>query len=174
MNRSLVNFWLNACLLVAYVLLLWSSTVLHLVFPPGPQAGGWSLWGATYLQWRGLQFAILVVLTLGILWHVMLHWSWVCGIVSTKILRSRGRVDEGSQTLAGVAALILVLVIVGSLTAVAFLTIRRPDPESRGIARIDGSRTRHLSCHLQTMAGMHGNTRRTVFPDSPCGSSGRV
>lgn len=137
MNRPLVNFWLNACLLVAYVLLLWSSTVLHFVFPPGPQAGGWTLWGAGYLQWRGLQFGILVVLTLGILWHVMLHWSWVCGIVSTKILRGRGRPDEGSQTLAGVAALIVLLVIVGTLTAAAFLTIRRPEPGSSHAARVE-------------------------------------
>jgi hypothetical protein len=136
MNRTLVNFWLNTGLLFAYVALFWSSIVLHVVFPPGPDAAGWTLWGWSYLDWRGFQFANVVLLTLGILLHVMLHWSWVCGVISTKIRRSRTRPDDGTQTLYGVGLLIVLLVLIGSATAAARLSLRSPH---RGAAGAEGS-----------------------------------
>lgn len=130
MNRTLINFWLNAGLLLTFLALVWSSTVLHVVFPPGPEAAGWTLWGGSYLEWRGFQFANIVILTLGILLHVMLHWSWVCGVVATKIRRTSSRPDDGTQTLYGVGLLIVVLFVLGGATAAARLSLKAPHRES--------------------------------------------
>lgn len=131
MNRTLVNFCVDTGLLIAYALLVWSSTVLHLVFPAGIEAAGWTIWGWDYLAWRGFQFANLVVLTLGVLLHVMLHWNWVCGVIATRFLRDRSRMDSGTQTLYGVGLLILLLALIGAATVTAKLSLQSPHREKR-------------------------------------------
>ena len=128
-SKTIVNFWLDTLLLVLFVTYCWSSVVLHFVFPPGTQALGWTLWGRDYVWWRDVQFGILCVLALAILIHVMLHWSWVCGVVSSRFARKKEGAaarDDGSRTLWGVGLLILVVNLVGLGIAVAALTIQSP------------------------------------------------
>jgi hypothetical protein len=127
MSRTHINFVLDSLLLVTFTALIWSSTIVRFVFPPGPEAKGWSLWGLTYDHWETIQFAMVGVLTLGVLIHVMLHWSWVCGVIATKLARDKkAKIDEGSQTLYGVGLLIVIFNILGLAIAVAALTIHRP------------------------------------------------
>lgn len=124
-QRALINFWLDASLLALFVGLIWVSVVVRFVFPPGPLAAGWRLWGYTFDEWAGMQFALLALLTLGILVHVMLHWSWVCGIAAAMMASTkRARIDEGLQTIYGVGFLIFLLAIVGIGVAAASLMIR--------------------------------------------------
>lgn len=123
-SRAMVNFWLDAALLMLLVALIWTSLVLRFVFPPGPLAKGWRLWGYTYDAWAELQFGILATLTLGVLLHVMLHWSWVCGILATRFSRNKGRIDEGLQTIYGVGLLIFLLTLLGVGVALASLNIQ--------------------------------------------------
>ncbi|MEY4176881.1 MAG: hypothetical protein RLY70_455 [Planctomycetota bacterium] len=127
MSRTLVNFLLDAALLVAFVLLVWSSVVVRFVFPPGPSATGWKLWGYDFDQWAGLQFGLVATLLAGVVVHVMLHWSWVCGVLASHLSRDRKRrVDEGLQTIYGVGLLIAVLATIGVGVGAAVLTIRPP------------------------------------------------
>jgi hypothetical protein len=59
----------------------------------------------------------------------MLHWSWVCGVVITKILRRPAReakLDDGVQTLWGVGVLIVVLNLLAALVGLAYLTVKPP------------------------------------------------
>lgn len=123
-QRALINFWLDATLLALFVGLIWVSVVLRFVFPPGPLAAGWRLWGYTFDEWAGMQFGLLGVFTLGILVHVMLHWSWVCSISAAMMASTkRAKIDEGLQTIYGVGLLILILTVVGIGVAVASLLI---------------------------------------------------
>jgi hypothetical protein len=125
-SKPLVNFWLDVALLVIFVGMVWVSVLLRFVFPPGPLATGWKLWGYSFDDWAGVQFGLLATLTLGILVHVMLHWSWVCGIIATRIVRSKqARLDEGLQTIYGVALLIFLLLVVGVGLALGSLMIER-------------------------------------------------
>jgi hypothetical protein len=127
MSRTVVNFLLDTVLLVAFVLLVWCSVVVRFVFPPGPSATGWKLWGYDFDQWAGLQFSLVGALFVGILVHVMLHWSWVCGVLASRLSRDRkGRVDEGLQTIYGVALLIAVLATIGVGVGAAVLSVRPP------------------------------------------------
>jgi len=118
---------LDAALLVVFVLLCGTAVIVRFVFPPGPAAKGWMLWGLDYDAWSGIQFGLLATLAGGILVHVMVHWSWVCNVLSSRFLRGDGgRVDDGLQTIYGVGLLIVLLNVIGITVAAAMLTIRGP------------------------------------------------
>jgi hypothetical protein len=129
MSRTTVNFLLDALLLVIFLSLVWVSLVIRLLFPPGTNAAGYTLWGVTYDGWCQFQFVLLSFIVLAILLHVMMHWSWVCGVVTNRLSRIKGqsvRLDEGSQTLYGVAMLIGILSILGAALVAAYLSLQAP------------------------------------------------
>lgn len=123
---SWINLVLDAALLVAFTALCFAAVVVRFVFPPGPAAAGWTLWGLDYDAWGGIQFALLAILAAGILVHVMLHWSWVCNVVASRLAGRGARLDEGLQTIYGVGLLIGLLLAIGSALAVATLSVRGP------------------------------------------------
>lgn len=126
-TRTKVNFCLDGLLLVNLVVLGWVSVVTRFIFPPGPASVGWSLWGLNYDHWATVQFASLAVFYVGILLHVMLHWSWVCNVVSVWCapLR-REKPDDGVQTIYGVGFMIILLGMVGIALAAAVFSLVRP------------------------------------------------
>lgn len=128
MSRTIVNFWLDTLMLLLFLTLIWSSVVIRYVFPAYVDAAGWRLWGGGYAQWLDFQFVVLCLLALGVLLHLMLHWNWVCGVVTSRFLRrkEKGRVDDGSRTIVGVGMLIVLLNLMGIGIAAAALTIQGP------------------------------------------------
>jgi hypothetical protein len=71
----------------------------------------------------GLQFGLLAALAAGNLVHVMFHWSWVCNLIASRLV-TRGRVDDGMQTIYGVVLLNVLRNVLGVFVAAAVLTIR--------------------------------------------------
>ena len=128
LSMSVVNFWLDTTILVALLFLGWIAAVLEFLFPAPTLAGGWTLWGLTYDQWHDIEFASLCVFALGVLVHVMLHWTWVCSVVFAQILHSKDRPDEGKQTIYGVVVLAALLHIIGAGVIIALFFIHRPPP----------------------------------------------
>ena len=127
MSRTSLNFLLDTLLLVVFSTLVFSAVVVRFVFPPASDARGWLLWGLNYDQWSTVQFAIIAIMTLGVLVHVMLHWSWVCGVVTTRLARSsKAKLDNGTQTIYGVALMIVILNVLGLAIAIAALSIQSP------------------------------------------------
>ena len=130
-SKTIVNFAVDASLLVLVLSLLFTAAVLRFVFPVPSASAGWTLWGRGYDAWANFQFALVSVLGLAILLHVMLHWSWVCGVIVTKLLRRSGAkntLDEGQQTLWGVGMLIVVVNILGLMIGLAYLMVQSPVP----------------------------------------------
>lgn len=125
-SRVLLNFWLDATLLVTVLFIAWISTVLHLVFPAPTTADGWVLWGLSFDQWRDVQSTALCICALLALEHVVLHWNWVCSTIATRIFRVKKRPDEGSQAVYGVGTFIVVLTVVFGGVIAAMLTVRQP------------------------------------------------
>jgi hypothetical protein len=123
---SEINLLLDAALLVVFVALCAAAVIVRFVFPPGPAAKGWTLWGLDYDAWSGIQFGLLAALTVGILVHVMLHWSWVCNVLANRLGGRKARVDEGMQTIYGVGLMIILLNVIGIAVAAAKLMIQAP------------------------------------------------
>lgn len=129
MSRTAINFVIDAFLLVITVLLLFTTAVLRFVFPAPTSAAGWLLWGQDYNAWSNFQFIVTIIIGLALLLHIMMHWSWVCGVVITKLLKRPAReakLDDGAQTLWGVGMLIVVVNILGLLVGAAYLTVQPP------------------------------------------------
>lgn len=110
-SRTLVNFWLDGLLGVLFVKLCVIAVIVQFVFPPGISARGASLWGMKYGQWCSIQFGFIAVLGLGVLLHVMLHWTWVCSVLSKRVLGQKDIPDDGIRTVYGVGLLICLLVL---------------------------------------------------------------
>ena len=72
-SMSVVNFWVDATILAALLMLIWESATLQFIFPAPTLAGGWTLFGLTYDQHRDIQFATLCTFSFGVLIHLMLH-----------------------------------------------------------------------------------------------------
>ena len=129
-TRTDLNFWLDAFLLLNFLILAWVSAVIRFVFPPTTSALDWTLWSLSLDGWIGVQFGLLGTLTLGILLHIMLHWTWVCGVLSSRIRRARdggkGTMEDGTRTILGVGLMILILNVMGLGMAAAMLSIRGP------------------------------------------------
>ena len=126
----MINFWLDAAMLVAFLALVWTSTVIRFVFPPTANAEDWSLWSWDVDQWIGLQYVLLCGFTFLVLLHLMFHWSWVCGVIAARLLPrkngKRAQMDEGVQTIVGVGLMIVLLNIMGFGIAAAVLMIQGP------------------------------------------------
>ena len=126
LSMSVINFWIDACILLSLAAVGWISATLQIAFPAPTEADGWTLWGLTYDDWRDVQFILLCLFACGILIHVMMHWNWVCSVIAVQILRVRERPDDGMQTIYGVATLIVLLHVIGAGVVAAMLCVHRP------------------------------------------------
>ncbi|RIK83646.1 MAG: hypothetical protein DCC68_03345 [Planctomycetota bacterium] len=141
MTRTAVNFLLDTLLLLFFSSLVWVAATLQFVFPPGPEADGWRLWGCGYAEWANVQFALIAILLAGVVLHVMLHWTWVCGVVASRYGREKkGKVDDGVRTLYGVGLLIAILHVIGIALTAATLTIEDPAQVESSNAAADSVR----------------------------------
>lgn len=126
LSTALVNFWLDATLLLTVSFVGWVSAMLQVVFPAPTVAAGWELWGLSYNQWHDAQFFSLCLFGLLVLVHVMLHWNWVCSVIAAQVLRIKARPDEGMQTIYGVATLIGLLTVIAGTIIAAILSVKHP------------------------------------------------
>jgi hypothetical protein len=120
---TIINFWLDLLLLIVFLVQAWMICVLRFVFPrgAGPE---WTVWGGNLLDWTEALCATYAIFSVGILVHLMFHWAWICGVVSTRFLKRKAGKDDGSQTLIGVGLIVVLvhLLIGGILVAKAGLT----------------------------------------------------
>ncbi|QEG33820.1 DUF4405 domain-containing protein [Bythopirellula goksoeyrii] len=133
LTKTTINFWLDTFLLCVFLALCCVSVILRYVFPPGTDSAGWTLWGLDFLAWNDVQFFTLCLLAASVLLHVMLHWTWVCGVIGNWVRKSQSgntasKADNGSRTLWGVGLLIALLNVLGLVIAAASLTIKGPLP----------------------------------------------
>lgn len=134
-NRSLswtlVNFLLDAALFIIFAMLCWVSALTRFVFPNGSTGTDWTFAGRSLDNWRDFQFGVLCAFAVGVLIHVMLHWTWVCGVVESKLLSrvfgKRIAGNDGTRTLVGVILLALTLLGMGIGLAVAAYLMKRTD-----------------------------------------------
>ena len=127
LSRTLVNFWLDGLLAVLFVAMSIVAVIVQFVFPPGTAAAGWRLWGLSYGRWCSLQFSLIAILGLGVLVHVMLHWTWVCSVLTKRVLHKSELPDDGIRTIYGVGLLIGVLLVGAVAVGIAQWMLVSPD-----------------------------------------------
>lgn len=125
-SRVILNFWLDAALLVTVLFIGWISAILHIVFPLPTTADGWILWGLSFDQWRDIQSTALCFCGLLALEHVVLHWNWVCSTIATRIFRVKSRPDEAAQAIYGVGTFIVAMTLIMGSVMAAMLCIKPP------------------------------------------------
>lgn len=133
MSKTIVNFILDSLLAATLLGILWTNAALQFIFPVPSRSTGWTLWGFNYDQWSWFSFLFLFAFVVLAVLHVMLHWSWVCGVVTHRLLGRKGKGGEWSestQTLIGVGFLVLLLHLLGALFLIALLTVQPPEDVS--------------------------------------------
>lgn len=129
-HQTIINFWLDFSLLIAFTVLVWVSVIVRFVFPPAGAASGYLLWGLGLTEWMDVQFGVLAVFFFGIVLHLMLHWTWVCGVIGGRLFRSRDGskrvMDDGQRTILGVGLMIVLLNVMGLGIALAVLSVQAP------------------------------------------------
>lgn len=125
-SRSVLNFWIDSALGVSLVFVLWLTVVMKVVFPPPSRCAGWTLWGGTFDQWHDAQFYAFCLCALLALEHVVLHWKWVCSVLSGQILRRNIRPDEANQLVSGIALFIGIMVVTLTSLIVALFSVTGP------------------------------------------------
>lgn len=127
-TRTDFNFLLDSVLLIVFLVLVWVSTIVRFVFPSTSDAVGWTLWGGSLDAWIGVQFGLVAVMAFAVLLHVMLHWTWVCGVILQRLPAkkdgSKRAFDDGTRTIVGVGFMIICLNIMGLAMAAAVLSIQ--------------------------------------------------
>lgn len=123
-SRTIINFWLDVLLLATFVTLCWVSAVLQFVFPADAEPDACHIWGAGLLDWRNAQFVVLCVLAAGIVLHIMLHWSWIMGVVTTRFLHRKAGPDTGAHTLIGVGLLLAILHLLAIGCIAAWMSLK--------------------------------------------------
>lgn len=126
---SLINLALDILLFLNFVALCWLAALTQFVFPRGATGDSWRLLGGAVEFWRNLQFAALSLFAGEVLVHIMLHWSWVCGVVENRFLsRIAGKKaagDDGGRTIVGVMLLAATLLLMGIGLGVASYWMQR-------------------------------------------------
>jgi hypothetical protein len=116
-TRTKTNFWLDVASLIVMLGLILTGMVIYYVLPPGT---GHSrvIAGLNRHDIGRWHFYLGVTAVLAVAIHVVLHWSWVCCIVSSSLGRckpsSRVQTAWGLAVFAGVAGLIALSFGVGS------------------------------------------------------------
>ncbi len=77
MNRTKVNYVLDAALLLLGVAVLATGLLLAFVVPRGSGRRGVTLWGLGRHDWSDVHFWIAVSMVGAVVLHLVLHWDWV-------------------------------------------------------------------------------------------------
>lgn len=133
MSKTTINFILDFVLAVVFLASMTVAAISRFVFPAPTESDGWTLLGLTANRWAELQFAMFFVFGVLALIHVMLHWSWVCGVVLHRLSQWRGKkvtINDAAETLIGVAILVGILHLIGAVVLAAMLLIEPPQKVS--------------------------------------------
>jgi hypothetical protein len=125
-HSTIVNFWLDVVLLILFLAQAGMFAVLHVVFPRGA-GSDWTVWNASPLDWSETLFATFCVFSVGIVLHVMLHWTWICGVIATRLLGRKPGKDDGSHTLLGVGVIVVLVHLLAGGILLAKLALVGPE-----------------------------------------------
>jgi len=90
MRRTMVNLVIDVVSFVVMCAMIATGLVIRFILPPGTGGrhahglgGGqiMNLWGMGRHDWGDIHYWLAVVLGILMLIHVVLHWTWICGVI---------------------------------------------------------------------------------------------
>lgn len=115
MNRSRLNYALDALSLVLMLALALTGLLIRFALPPGREGGrGLELAGWTRHQWGDFHFWLAVALVGLVVAHLALHWRWICNVTAAMLGRSAPRTQGSGSPVSRYAAIVLLALVVGS------------------------------------------------------------
>ena len=110
-TRTSVNFWLDLATLLVMIGLAATGGIIHFVLPAGT-GRSLSLFGLDRHEYGDVHFYLAVTVAALLVLHVLLHWSWVCGVVG----RAFGNPEPSrrARTTWGVVVLCFIALFLGA------------------------------------------------------------
>jgi hypothetical protein len=126
MARPSVNFVVDSCGFVGFVLLTATGVLMRYVLPPG--SGRFTtLWTLDRHAWGSIHFWLAIALLAVLAFHLFLHWRWIATVA-----RGRPREGSGARVALGTVGLI-------ALLALALAPFMSPVERAAGELRAPGS-----------------------------------
>lgn len=164
MKRSTLNFWLDLMLFLVMAMLILTGLILEFVLPAGSGGRGGQakleLWGMGRHDVGEIHFYLGLGLIVGLLLHVILHWSWVSGTLS-RLIRGKAGPGKGSMMAAGNISIAFVAIILGVGTGLFYLA-------RISIARVEDGRGRqeHSACVQSGRGELRDDYRQVAIIDA--------
>jgi hypothetical protein len=126
MARPSVNFVVDSCGFVGFVLLTATGVLMRYVLPPG--SGRFTtLWTLDRHEWGSIHFWLAITFLAVLAFHLFLHWRWIA-----TVLRGRPREGSGARVALGTVGLV-------ALLALALAPFMSPVERAAGELRAPGS-----------------------------------
>lgn len=122
LSNNAINFIVDAILLGVFMAVLALTAIVQFILPDAATSINWTLWSLNRTTWLRIQAGSIAVFGMLVLLHLILHWSWVCSFVSSRLSKFLGRtitVNESAKTIWGVATLIFILTCIGMVLMAA-------------------------------------------------------
>lgn len=129
LSSNAFNFIVDCIMVVSGTCVLAATMLLAFVFPAASKSAGYSVWGTGYDGWVQFLVANISIFLVLILLHIILHWSWACMFVTSRLSKRLGRkvvLDDSAKTIWGVIALIVVLTIAAIFVGAASFALVEP------------------------------------------------
>jgi len=151
LRRSTLNFIVDALALLAIFVMVATGLIIRFILPPGTGGGhgegGLLLWSLGRHDWGAVHFWTSVALSVLLIIHVALHWSWACAMVQRFLgCADTDQPGAGRRNAYGIGFLLVVALIFGVFTCYAGTAVTQVNarrPSESGPASAEDETLRH-------------------------------
>jgi hypothetical protein len=112
-SKSRLNFVLDAAIFAAFLVTAFTGLLLWLALPNNGPGSGWSaLLGLTRHTWVDIHSLAGLVVMIGVIWHLVMHWDWILCVAR----RFLGRATRQSRINFSLATIMFALFFLTSLS----------------------------------------------------------
>lgn len=146
-TRTSTNFWLDLVSLVVMLGLVGTGGLMHFVLPPGT-GHSLALLGLGRHDFGEMHWYLAIAAVVLLVVHLLLHWSWVCGVVGKAVGSSAP--SRRAQTTWGLSLLFGVVVLLGGGLWWASSVTRQTATPRRSGAPLDDTLLRQAPSALES------------------------
>ena len=133
MERSKLNFIIDAVMCVAMLGLIWTGILIWTVLPPGIRGGhGLTLWGLNRHEFGDIHMYLGIALLILTGLHLWLHWGWFACRLSNIIKTTNQKNVQKRKIHALIIVFVILVLTIASLFLVKIQVVAGPDDDDHG------------------------------------------